>query len=355
MSIVEAFESSEITQSDRHPTNGVYARVENNAIDTQIATAKRYPRSIAKFKQIALSMVSLDEETASSCFYVVPRDGKKIEGPSVRLAEICFSAWGNLRSEASVIEVADRHIVAEGMCWDLETNTAAKMQTRRRIVGKTGRRYSDDMIITTGNAAAAIAYRNAVFKIIPLVYVKAIEREARRVAIGDAKTLLKKRDEMVAYFGKMGVDTPRVLLAIEKPSLDDCTLDDLATLKGLATAIRDGETTIEEAFPVDKPAVKEPPKGKESAEQLTARLGQKKAAEPQAKEEPKDTGERMPVTEVADLMAGANKAGLGGLQLHAFLKQHFGANKTSIDDLTPEEGVKLRGLLDRQLEPGSDG
>lgn len=335
--------------------NGNYVSTVRDNVDVQISTARRYPRSIKAFKTSAMSMATIDEDTAAGCWYSVPRDGKKIEGASIRLAEIVLSAWGNIRAESAIVEVADKHLVAEGTCWDLETNTAVKVQVRRRIVGKTGRRYSDDMIVTTGNAACAIALRNAVFKVVPMVYVKSIEREARRVAIGDVKTLAKKRDEMVVYFGKMGVDQARVLAAVERPGVEDVTLDDLATLKGLATAIRDGETTIEEAFPVERQAAKEAPKGKESAEQLTARLGQKKAAEPQVPQPAADTGERMPITEVADLMAGCSKAGLDGLKLVAFLKSNFGPNKLACDDLTPEEGVRLRGLLDKILEPGSDG
>lgn len=74
-----------------------------------------------------------------------------------------------------------------------------------------------------------------------------------------------------------------------------------------------------------------------------------KEPEPQAAQPAADTGERMPTTEVNDLMAGANKAGLGGLELVAFLKANFGPNKLSIDDLTPEEGVRLRGMLDKLL------
>ncbi|MEY5060951.1 MAG: hypothetical protein RIS45_872, partial [Planctomycetota bacterium] len=37
--------------------------------------------------------------------------------------------------------------------------------------------------------------------------------------------------------------------SIRRTGLEDVTLDDLATLKGIATAIRDGDATIEEAFP----------------------------------------------------------------------------------------------------------
>ena len=70
-------------------TLSVLSRAE---IDVQITTAKRYPRSVTAFRREAEEMATLDEETAGSMFYVLPRAGKNIEGPSVRLAEIVGSA-----------------------------------------------------------------------------------------------------------------------------------------------------------------------------------------------------------------------------------------------------------------------
>src|SRR4051794_13584258 len=72
-------------------------------IDMQIRTARAYPRNITTFKREALALACLDEETASSMFYVVPRGGKMIEGPSIRMAEIVGSAFGNLRYGARIV------------------------------------------------------------------------------------------------------------------------------------------------------------------------------------------------------------------------------------------------------------
>ena len=45
--------------------------IERANIDIQIATAKKYPRSLARVKNDILSTATLDEETAESCFYVL--------------------------------------------------------------------------------------------------------------------------------------------------------------------------------------------------------------------------------------------------------------------------------------------
>lgn len=227
-------------------------------IDIQISTAKHYPRSIKAFKQQALDMATFDEETAAGCFYSLPRGGKPIEGPSARLAEIVVSAWGNVRADARIVGADGKEITAEAMTWDLEKNVAIRVQVKRRITDKYGKRFSADMVTVTGNAACSIALRNSVFKVIPMVYTKSIYHAARQVAIGDISTLEAKRSEAVAYFGKMGIVPERVFAAIGRTSIEDVGLDDVALLKGIATALKENEISIDEAFPpingkADKP------------------------------------------------------------------------------------------------------
>lgn len=41
----------------------------------------------------------------------------------------------------------------------------------------------------------------------------------------------------------------RILASLDKPSIDNVTLDDVTHLIGLGTAIRDGAQTVDEAFP----------------------------------------------------------------------------------------------------------
>lgn len=232
-------------------------------IDSRIATAKQWPRSLARFKAMAKEMAVLDEEVAASCFYAIPRGGKTITGPSVRLAEIVGSAWGNLGYGARIVADDGKIVTAQGVCHDLERNVAASIEVQRRVTDKNGRRFSDDMVIVTCNAACSIALRNAIFKVIPKAYVSIIEREVRAVAIGDASTLTANRDKMVAYFGKMGLTPARVFAAVGRRAIDDIGLDELATLKGMATAIKDGDISVDEAFPTPGAIRPELAKGKE--------------------------------------------------------------------------------------------
>lgn len=262
---------SEYQQIEHLPTRSGY--VESQArgeVDVQISTAKRFPRSIRSFKQKALELATLDEETAASCFYSLPRGGKNIEGPSARLAEIVAGAWGNIRVQASVVDTDGNFVTVRGICWDLENNVAVATEVQRRITEKSGRRMSDDMIVVTANAACSIALRNAIFKVVPMALVRPIYLASRQVAIGNAASLADRRAKMIGHFQKMGVRPEQVCEKLGRAGVEEITLDDLGTMIGVATAIKESDTTIDEQFPAAaaKPAEKKS-KGDELADSLT--------------------------------------------------------------------------------------
>jgi hypothetical protein len=242
-------------------THHAVESITRGEIDVQIATAKRFPRSLKTFKDRALEMATLDQETAESCIYALPRDGKTIEGPSARLAELLASAWRNLRIEGRVVDDDGRFVTARGTAFDIEANVLIAYETKRRVTSKNGKRYSDDMITVTSNAATSIAIRNAILKVVPKAFWGPVYDACRQVAVGDASTLVGRRDKMLAYFLKMGVHNEKVFRLLDIKGAEDISLEHLATLKGLATAIKEGDTSVDEAFagptrdpkPTDKP------------------------------------------------------------------------------------------------------
>ena len=218
-------------------------------VDMQVSTAKRYPRSVKIAQQKALSLATIDEETAASCFYSLNRQGKSIQGPGVRLAEIIATSWGNLRCEARVVEETDRFIVAQGTCWDMETNFLARVEVRRRITNSSGKKYSDDMVGVTANAACSIAFRNAIYKVVPKALVDNIYEQAKKVAIGDASTLGQRRHKVVDRLVQMGATLERILHSINRESIDEIDLRDVEKLIGYGTAIKDGDSSVDQLFP----------------------------------------------------------------------------------------------------------
>lgn len=230
-------------------------------IDQAVATAKKFPRSIKAFLQEARELVTLTEKVAEDCIFAIPRGKERdasgkmvqkfIEGPSVRFAEILASAWGNARCGSRPMGEERGHITAQGVFHDLEKNVTTITEVRRRITGSQGQRFNEDMIGVTVNAACSIARRNAALQGIPKALWSVLYDEAKACAIGDAKTLVKKRTEMMAYFQKMQVAQETILEFLGLQGVEDIGLDELTLLRGIATAIKEGTTTIEKAFIVE--------------------------------------------------------------------------------------------------------
>lgn len=219
-------------------------------IDVQIATAKRFPRDIARFLRQAETLATISDDIAASCFYKLKRSGKDIEGPSVRFAEIVATAWGNIRVDARTVNEDARFVYAEGVAWDLERNNAIRFGTRRRITTRNGERYSDDMIATTANAAAAIALRNCVFRVVPKAFWEPIYEKAKEVAVGNAETLATRRQKLIDYFQrKHNIGADRVCGYLGVDGVESIHLKHVEDLRGLATALKDGDAKVEDVFP----------------------------------------------------------------------------------------------------------
>lgn len=229
---------------------GALATVTKSEIEMQLAAAERRPRVVSQFLDEVRSIACVSEKVAESAFYRLKRRDKDgadvfIEGPSVRLAEIVASRYRNLRVGGRVVEINATHVVAEGICHDLETNTSVQTETRRRITGKYGRRYSDDMIAVTAQAAVSIAVRNAVFRVVPRALIEPIVDDCKAAALGRG-TVEQKRADAVKYFTSKGATEAELLTYLGRRRIEDVGVEDILTLRGLANAIRDGETTLEE-------------------------------------------------------------------------------------------------------------
>jgi hypothetical protein len=236
------------------PTTALEA-VARAEIDMQVTTAKRYPREEKAAVARAVTMATTSPDIAAECFYVLRRKDNKtgkvttIEGPSIRLAEIFACTWGNLAYGFRAVADDGKAVTLEGVCVDYESNVRCTKQVRRNVLDRNGRRYPEDLVTVTTMAAGSIACRNAIFGVIPGVYVSQASKAAKKAAVGEARSFAARRDKALAYFAKLDVDEARVLAAVGRDALDAVTEEDVQTLLGTATAIRDGLMTLEEAFP----------------------------------------------------------------------------------------------------------
>lgn len=226
------------------------ASLQRAEVEMAIATARRFPRDLQKFHDTIMSMATVDDDTAEQCFYILPRgqDGT-IAGPSVRLAEIAMTAYGNITVESMITGEDDKFVYATGCCRDLENNVATRESVRRSIVNKRGQRFSTDMILTTGQAAVSIAWRNAVLRVIPRAYINPVFLRCRSIVSGTVATLANRRAEVLKRLQSLGISAERVLLRLGHNVIEEITVDDVGNLIGLGTAIKEDQVNVDEAFP----------------------------------------------------------------------------------------------------------
>ena len=264
--------------------------INRSEVDMQISTAKAYPRDVqAAIKRIE-DLASLDRETAEDCFYVLRRNGATgqttIEGLSVRMAEIIAGAWGNLRVQARIIGNDGKTITAQAVCHDLETNFAVSVEVKRRITDKNGKTYSEDLQVVTGNAACAIAFRNAVLKVVPKAITKKAINNIKQVALGQALDVETSRQNCIANFAKLGVTTEMLCQYLDIKSAEEIGKEQIFELRATWNAIKEGTTSVQETFiqPQEEKRIAEKAKSKaqgakERAQQAIARQKQNNATD----------------------------------------------------------------------------
>ena len=251
----------------------VIQAIDRAEVDVQIATAKRHPRDVAKVLNTIRTYGEMDVETAQECFYSLARGNNPIEGVSVRFAEIVAGAWGNLRVATRIIGTAGKTITPQGVAHDLETNLAISVEVKRRITDKYGKTYSEDMQVVTGNAASAIAFRNAVMKVVPKAITKKVTDEIKAVAVGSTKDLASRRTAMLEYIKKFNITEEQALFYCGAQTVEGIDNQMLFNLRGAINAINEGGSTVEELFVLPMTEAK-----KRAAAQKKAETAQDRAA-----------------------------------------------------------------------------
>lgn len=234
---------------------GSAAELERASIDMQISTAKKYPRSLEKFKQNAVFMATIDEETAASCLYRRPvgknQDGKQnfAEGMSIRMAEIVAANFGNLRVGARIISQTPEQVVAQGVAHDLESNFCSSAEVVEPTIDKYGKPYSERMRVVVAKAALAKAWRDATFKVVPRALAKPVEAAVKNLLFGNAASIEKWRTWAKGFIKSLSIDEKRVYKVLNVEGIDDLRSEHFEILVGIQNALKTNDTDIDSAFP----------------------------------------------------------------------------------------------------------
>ena len=296
-------------------------------IDTQIATALRYPRKIQSIAARIMSYATMDEETAAECCYALVygkkqrdqngeeagRQNDAVEGPSIRLAEIALQAFGNCRAYARVINVdrKNKFVEAEGIFHDLETNALQSATSRRAIAGQRGNLFPEHLIITTGNAACSIAKRNAILAGIPRGLYRPAYNEARKIIAGTAATLVTSRQKVVESYAHLGISAEQICVLLGIDSMMEFTVAHVVQMRAMFASIKSGEVRAEDAFAPPKPARQQPVQDPLSNEGVPDHADHSTASGSSQTDEQRSASREEALTKGADVGRSDQQHGIG--------------------------------------------
>jgi hypothetical protein len=202
---------------------------------------------------------------AKSCFSCRStdiREGamKYARNLSVRAAETLSEAYGfnRVRSDATIIDEDTVKVEAtftdfqRGRIWQ-DATVVSRVQTRRD--GTTDRLSDDRFFNVILKAEKSKSVREVINRSINAGLKAWFWEECEKITDGllDEKTL----EKIIGQFSTKGVAVDKLEWLLSKPKIL-WTQDDRKTLLGVWNAIKDGETTIAEAFDLETPRTEQP-------------------------------------------------------------------------------------------------
>lgn len=254
-------------QSDRYGHVEARVRAEVQA-RTALAVARPRDFDVARQRLLADCRRLGFAEVAE---YAIPRAGTTIRGPSIRFAESLARALGNISIEVSILHEDDERRVCEVSATDLESNityrhafSVRKVIERRKLppnaraedvvgsrTGSDGQtiyllRASEQDIAMQQAAQASRVIRGLILRLAPSDLVEEGLRVCREcLEARDREDPSATRKRLADAFLELGIHVEDLVSYLGHP-LDRCTPDEIARLRGIYAALRDGATTWRE-------------------------------------------------------------------------------------------------------------
>ncbi len=192
---------------------------------------------------------------AAEATYSYPRGGTKVEGPSIRLAEVLAQNWGNIDFGMIELERTENQSSIMAYAWDLETNTR---QTKvfqvdhvrySRAKGRAKLEDPRDVYEVVANQGAR-RIRSCILGIIPGDIVDAALEECEKTLLGSKDVPLKDRiRSMVAKFSEVGVDQKQIEARLGH-NIEATSIQEVVGLQKIYRSIADGMSKPAEWFEV---------------------------------------------------------------------------------------------------------
>lgn len=234
------------------------AMVSRQAQEVQMAmyVAKNFPRdTYDAFQRI---MKECERKlVAENAVYQYPKGGQKVQGPSIRLAEVIARNWGNIDYGIIELDQKDGESSMMAYAWDLETNTRQTkiftVKHERKAKGKTNKLTdSRDVYELIANMGTR-RMRACILGIIPGDIVDAAVQKCNDTLINGQKEPLEDRlrKALDAFKKDFGV-TKEMIEDSFQLNIDAFTEHDFVKLGRIYTSIREGVGKKEDFFDTKK-------------------------------------------------------------------------------------------------------
>lgn len=238
--------------AERNATTEALVSRQAQEVQAAMVIAKRFPRDeYAAYNRImqACKRPKLAEEAE----YEFPRGGTKVNGPSIRLAEVLAQHWGNI--DYGIVELENKLGESQVMAyaWDLETNTRRQMvftvKHERKAKG-TIQRLDDprdiyEMVANQGSRRV----RACILGVIPGDVVDAAIDECRKTLVsGSTKPLKDRIRDMIAAYQNDYQVSQTMLEKYIGCKADAFSENDFIRLRNVFKSLRDGMAKREDYF-----------------------------------------------------------------------------------------------------------
>jgi len=225
---------------------------EMEEVKGQIFMARQFPRNVYQSEQRIIDNCKRPE-LAQAAVYSYPRGGMKVEGPSIRLAEVLAQNWGNLAFGVKELEQRAGESVAMAYAWDLETNVRQEkvftVPHTRKAKGNIKKLDDprDIYELVANNGARRL--RACILGIIPGDIVdKAVEECNKTMQGNNAEPLKERIAKSLKIFKEKYQVTQEQIENKFGYNTDAFTERDLVELGKIYTSLKDGMSKPEDWF-----------------------------------------------------------------------------------------------------------
>jgi hypothetical protein len=268
---VQVFTGRELMSSPQSGQVTAAASIEQSRAVAEVQAAMLVARMNPRDETMAYQRIMQAckrKSFADQAMYAYPRGGKVVTGPSIRMAEVCARAWGNMTYGLREISRTQGESEIEAFAWDLESNTRVTRGFKVRHIRDrsdskggnaqlTGERDIYELVANMGQRRV----RACILEIIPGDIVEAAEDQCKKTIEKGEKPIEDRIRDMVVAFTEFGVSKD-MIEAFLGHKLEATIGPELVRLTQVYRSLKDGMAKREDFFSISlAPAEStEPPK-----------------------------------------------------------------------------------------------